>query len=169
MLVGFVNNANVGTVAAGWSPISIQQITQFNGSAAHCTWCYRFADALEPASYGFGGSLTAAVLLNFRGAGQISSLPVITDHGATSTTPSIPAITTRLANQIVVASVAQAVAGFTAPGTYTQVSQQALVGGTNYGIWVGYLGVVTPGVVASVAGAYSPAGNWGAMAFAIGQ
>lgn len=152
----------------GWNALLPVQIEQLNGVSWRQYWFWRIADGFEPTTYSFGGSDSVALLIDFRGAGQFSSLPVITDHGVASANPVIPAITTRFANQVVIGTIALNPNALTAPSGYTQIANIAAVGGTNNALYVGYQNVPTAGLVASQAGV-ATSGNWSSMAFAIGQ
>ena len=153
---------------AGWTPIQVQQIIQFNGVACHCSWFQRVATGMEPASYVFGGNLSNACLVDFRGAGAITSVPVINDPGTASANPQIPAVTTRYANQIVLAAFANVPAAGIAPTGYTTISNAGTIGGTAFGLWVGYKTVPSAGTLASVTVPIT-SNTFGTMAFAIGQ
>jgi hypothetical protein len=152
----------------GWNPIAIQQVIQFGGVSQHCSWFYRVATSLEPTSYAFGGSLSQAVLLDFRGAGAITTLPSINDNGTASTSAVIPACTTRYANQIVVASIANTPAAITPPAGYTNVSNVGFSSGNFYGLWIGYQTVASAGTIAAATVTITSNAT-GNMTFAIGQ
>jgi|GEM_PF-3485488 len=169
MLVCVSNSPNPPTFPVGFNPLAPQQVVQFNGTAAKSTWYWRIADGFEPANYaGWGGGLCSGALAVFRGAGQFSSLPVISDHATSSIAPTVPQITTRVANQLVIASLPTSGGPLTPPGAYTTIVNIAGVGGTNFALWLGYLSQAPAGVVAAAAGAMT-IGNWGAEVFAIGQ
>lgn len=154
---------------AGWNPLAAKQVTQFNGASASAGLFWRIADGFEPASYaGWGGSLCSGIMAVFRGAGQFSSLPVISDHVTSSTSPTVPAITTRVANQLVIGVLPIAGTLSTTPPAYTTIKYLAGIGGTNFDLWIGYLSQTVAGVVPASVGV-GTAADWSAMAVALGQ